>query len=245
MKTNKLIVALDVENAQKARELFQALRGLVGMFKIGSQLFTAAGPELVREIVSTGERVFLDLKFHDIPNTVAAAGIEATRLGVSIFNVHAAGGSEMMRRTAEAVAECADAERLTRPAIIAVTVLTSADAATLAEVGFASAPAELVSRLALLAEASGMDGVVASPREIATIRSAVKRPGFIVVTPGVRPSGASLFDQKRVTTPREAILAGADYIVVGRPILEASDPAQAAQEIVEEMENSVANRATI
>lgn len=245
MKTNKLIVALDVDDAQKARELFHALRGIVGMFKIGSQLFTAAGPALVREIVSSGERVFLDLKFHDIPNTVAAAGIEATRLGVSIFNLHAAGGSEMMRRTAQAVAECADSERLTRPLVIAVTVLTSADASTLAEVGYSSAPAELVPRLALLAEASGMDGVVASPREVSVIRSAVKKPDFIVVTPGVRPGGASLFDQKRVTTPREAMIAGADYIVVGRPILESADPAQAAQQIIEEMESSAANSASI
>jgi orotidine-5'-phosphate decarboxylase len=215
------------------------------MFKIGSQLFTAAGPALVREIVSAGERVFLDLKFHDIPNTVAAAGVDATRLGVSIFNVHASGGSEMMRRTAQTVAEFADSQRLTRPFVIAVTVLTSADARTLAEVGYSSEPAELVSRLALLAEASGMDGVVASPREIGSIRSAVKQPGFIVVTPGVRPAGSSLFDQKRVTTPREAMIAGADYIVVGRPILEASDPAQAAQQIVAEMESSEANSASI
>jgi orotidine-5'-phosphate decarboxylase len=245
MKTNKLIVALDVGDAQKARELFHSLRGIVGMFKIGSQLFTAAGPALVREIVNAGERVFLDLKFHDIPNTVAAAGVAATRLGVSIFNVHATGGSEMMRRTAEAVAECANSEGLARPLIIGVTVLTSADERSLAEVGYSSEPAELVSRLALLAEASGMDGVVASPREISIIRSAVTKPDFIVVTPGVRPAGSSLFDQKRVTTPRDAIIAGADYIVVGRPILEASDRVQAAQQIIAEMESSEANSASI
>lgn len=242
---SKLIVALDVETASEALRLVSALRGIVGMFKIGSQLFTAAGPALVREIVNGGERVFLDLKFHDIPNTVAAAGIEATRLGVSIFNLHAAGGSEMMWRTAQVVAECADSERLPRPLVIAVTVITSADAATLAEVGFTSNPAELVPRLALLAQANGMDGVVASPRETSMIRSLVKQPGFIVVTPGVRPAGSSLFDQKRVTTPREAMIAGADYIVVGRPILEASDPAQAAQQIIAEMESSEANSASI
>jgi orotidine-5'-phosphate decarboxylase len=245
MKTNKLIVALDVDTAQKARELFRALRGIVGMFKIGSQLFTAAGPDLVREIVSSGERVFLDLKFHDIPNTVAAAGIEAARLGVSIFNVHAAGGSEMMRRTAQSVAECADTERLRRPSVIAVTVLTSADAAALAAVGYSGTPAELVPQLALLAAANGMDGVVASPQEISIIRSTVKQEGFIVVTPGVRPAGDSLFDQKRVSTPREAMIAGADYVVVGRPILEAADPARAAQEIIEEMECRAANGASI
>lgn len=240
MQKNKLIVALDVENAQKARDLVQTLKGTVGMFKIGSQLFTAAGPALVREIIASGERVFLDLKFHDIPNTVAAAGVEATRLGVSIFNVHAAGGSEMMRRTAEAVAERANAEGLARPLIIAVTVLTSGNKTTLAEVGYDSYPAELVPRLALLAEASGLDGVVASPREVGLIRTAVKTPDFVVVTPGVRPAGSALFDQKRVTTPREAITAGANFIVVGRPIIESSDPAQAARQILDEMETDSA-----
>ena len=244
-KPNKLIVALDVEDTLKARALFNALRGVVGMFKIGSQLFTAAGPAFVREIISSGEGVFLDLKYHDIPNTVALAGVEATRLGVSIFNLHAAGGSEMMRRTSEAVSECAHLEGLARPIVIAVTVLTSGNADTLNEVGYTSAPAELVSRLAVLAEASGMDGVVASPREVGVVRSAVKNPNFVVVTPGVRPAGASLSDQKRVTTPREAILAGADYLVVGRPIIEAADPAQAAQQILEEMEMTAANSVTI
>lgn len=245
MKTNKLIVALDVENAQEARELVSMLRGIVGMFKIGSQLFTAAGPALVREIVGSGERVFLDLKFHDIPNTVAAAGVEATRLGVSIFNLHAAGGSEMMQRTAQAVAECADSERLTRPSIIAVTVLTSANAVTLAEVGYSADPEELVPRLALLAEASGIDGVVASPREVSMIRSVVKKPDFIVITPGVRPTGSALFDQKRVTTPREAMIAGSDYIVVGRPIIEAPNPAEAARQIIDQMGISAASSVMI
>jgi len=245
MKTNKLIVALDVDNAQQARELVNALRGVAGMFKIGMQLFTAAGPALVREIIRSGERVFLDLKYHDIPNTVALAGVEATRLGVSIFNIHATGGSEMMLRTAGSVSECAATEGLARPLVIAVTILTSANEAVVAEVGFGSAPAELVPRLASLAEASGMDGVVASPREVSIVRSVVKRPDFVVVTPGVRPKGAALFDQKRVTTPREAILAGADYVVVGRPILDAPDPAHAAQQILDELELSEANRATI
>jgi len=245
MSTNKLIVALDVDNAEKARDLVSALRGVAGMFKIGMQLFTAAGPALVREIISSGERVFLDLKYHDIPNTVALAGVEATRLGVSIFNLHAAGGSEMMRRTAESVSECAAAEGLSRPLVIAVTILTSANEVAVAEVGFASAPAELVPRLALLAEASGMDGVVASPLEVGIVRSVVKRPDFVVITPGVRPAGTALFDQKRVTTPRDAIVAGADYVVVGRPILDAPDPAQAAQQILNELELSEANSAMI
>jgi orotidine-5'-phosphate decarboxylase len=245
MNTNKLIVALDVDSAQKARDLVSALRGVAGMFKVGMQLFTAAGPALVREIVRSGERVFLDLKYHDIPNTVACAGVEATRLGVSIFNIHAAGGSEMMHMTAGKVAECAAAEGLARPLVIAVTVLTSANENTVAEVGFGSTPAELVQRLALLAEASGMDGVVASPREVSLVRSAVKKPGFVVLTPGVRPAGADLLDHKRVTTPREAVVAGADYIVVGRPILEAPDPAVAARQILDELDLTGANGPTI
>lgn len=237
---NNLIVALDVDSALEAQRLVSMLSGIVGMFKIGSQLFTAAGPDLVRQIVNSGERVFLDLKFHDIPHTVAAAGIEAARLGVSIFNVHALGGSEMMRRTAQAVAETSTAEGLTRPAIIAVTVLTSADEATLEEIGFTSGAGQVVRRLSLLTEASGLDGVVASPQEVGIVRSAVKTTGFLVITPGVRTAGTALGDQKRVMTPREAIVAGADYLVVGRPILEAKDPAQAAQQILDEMETASA-----
>ena len=245
VQLNRLIVALDVETASAARELVSALRGTVGMFKIGSELFTAAGPGLVREIVDSGERVFLDLKYHDIPNTVAGAAVAATRLGVSIFNLHAAGGSEMMRRTAAAVAECAESERLQRPSIIAVTVLTSANAATLAEVGLDLEPEKWVPRLALLAATCGLDGVVASPREVSLVRSIVKQPGFLVVTPGVRPAGSALFDQKRVTTPGEAIMAGADYVVVGRPILDAADPAEAALRIVVEMQTSALDSAAI
>ncbi|MDQ1707876.1 MAG: orotidine-5-phosphate decarboxylase [Pyrinomonadaceae bacterium] len=234
-EANKLIVALDVETAAAARELVNALRGLVGMFKIGSQLFTAAGPTVVREIIDSGERVFLDLKYHDIPNTVARAGVEATRLGVSIFNVHAAGGSEMMRQTAHAVAECAEAEGLQRPRVIAVTVLTSANAATLAEVGIELTPENWVTRLARLASASGLDGVVASAREVSLVRAVVTQPGFLLVTPGVRPAGSLTGDQKRITTPRQAIIAGANYIVVGRPILDSPDPAAAAARIIAEM----------
>jgi orotidine-5'-phosphate decarboxylase len=241
MARNRLIVALDVKTADEAQRLVKMLHGIAGMFKIGSQLFTATGPSFVREIVSSGERVFLDLKFHDIPNTVAAAGVEATRLGVSIFNVHAAGGSEMMRRTAGAVAESAHAEGLTRPLIIGVTVLTSADQMTLAEVGWSATPEHMVGRLSSLAEASGLDGVVASPREVGIVRSVVTKTNFIVVTPGVRPEGAALDDQSRVTTPREAIIAGADYLVVGRPIIEAPDPARAALQIIDEMETRSTN----
>jgi orotidine-5'-phosphate decarboxylase len=232
---NKLIVALDVATAREALELFSALKDVAGMFKIGSQLFTAEGPGIVREIVGAGGRVFLDLKFHDIPNTVAAAGVEAARLGVSIFDVHACGGSEMMRRTAEAVAETAESEGIARPIIIGITVLTSADDSTLAQTGFSSGTEEQVSRLARLAEAAGLDGVVASPQEVKLVMQSVERSDFVVVTPGVRPAGASQDDQRRVMTPAEAVRAGADYLVVGRAILKAPDPARAAQEIVEEM----------
>ncbi|MDQ1590728.1 MAG: orotidine-5-phosphate decarboxylase [Pyrinomonadaceae bacterium] len=235
---NKLIIALDVETAGEARALFSLLGAQAGMFKIGSQLFTAAGPEFVREIVAQGGRVFLDLKFHDIPNTVASACREAVRLGVSLFNVHAAGGGEMMRRAAEATSETAARENLPRPALIAVTVLTSADAGVLAETGVAGALEEQVKRLAQLAATSGLDGVVASPREITLVRAAVARENFLLVTPGVRPSASAHDDQKRVLTPAEAVRAGADYIVVGRAILNAPDPLRAAQEIVAEMERA-------
>lgn len=232
-------MALDVSTERQALELAYSLRGIVGMFKIGSQLFTQVGPKIVGEIVGSGNGVFLDLKFHDIPNTVSCAAIAATRLGVSIFNVHATGGREMMRRTADAVSEIAMNEGLKRPTVIAVTVLTSSDETMLAEVGIGSEPETQVRRLSLLAEASGMDGVVASPHEVAGIRSTVSRPGFLIVTPGVRPVEAGLDDQKRVMTPTQAIRAGADYIVVGRPITSAKDPVESARRIVAEIESGL------
>jgi len=239
---DRLIVALDVESAQEARELFARLRDHAGMFKIGSQLFTAAGPGIVRELVAAGASIFLDLKFHDIPNTVASAGVEAARLGVSMFNVHALGGSEMMRRTAEATMEVSTREGSKRPVVIAVTVLTSSDNATLAEVGIPSDPLTMVKRLARLAEECGLDGVVASPKEVATVRAAVRASDFLIVTPGVRPIGAASDDQKRIMTPAEALMAGADYLVMGRAILKADDPQQAVIKIVEEMSRSLAHK---
>src|SRR5918993_4962026 len=202
---NKLIVALDVPTLQQARELFELLKNEVGMCKVGSQLFTAAGPQFVREIVKSGVRVFLDLKFHDIPNTVAAAAVEATRLRVTLLNVHAAGGTEMMQRTADSVTDVAAREGLQRPSVIAVTVLTSADEAMLHSTGISDSTAAQVTRLALLAAQSGMDGLVASPLEVRAIRDAIKRRGFLLVTPGIRPSGAGFDDQKRVTSPAAAI----------------------------------------
>lgn len=232
----RLIIALDVETPREARELFAALKDYAGMFKIGSQLFTAAGPKVVREIIEAGGRIFLDLKFHDIPNTVARAGVEAARLGVSIFNIHAMGGSEMMRRTVWEVREAVARENFTPPLIIAVTALTSADSLALLEVGLSSNVEQQVERLARLAAACEMDGVVASPHEVSLVRTAAGREDFIVVTPGVRPYGVGHGDQKRVMTPGEAIRAGANYLVIGRAILEAPDRIRAADEIIKEIE---------
>lgn len=236
----KLIVALDLETADEARRVFDALREHAGMFKVGSQLFTSEGPTLVRELVAEGARVFLDLKFHDIPNTIAAAAREAVRLGVALFNVHAAGGTEMMRRAAEATAEEAARLGIERPRLIAVTLLTSADAAVLEETGVSAASVEEhVTRLARLADAAGLDGVVASPHEIAPLRASIARPDFLLVTPGVRTTASvANDDQKRVMSPAEAVRAGADFIVMGRAILQAPDPARAARNIVEEMAGS-------
>lgn len=232
----KIIVALDVPTPREALALFSVLSDSVGAFKIGSQLFTAAGPSFVREMVHAGAKVFLDLKFHDIPNTVASAGIEATRLGVFMFNVHVSGGSEMMRRTVDAVNVTAEKEGLTKPKVIAVTVLTSSTKETLAEVGIdAEEPLSQVVRLAQLANKCGMDGVVASPHEVVAVREAVGKKGFLLVTPGVRPAGSNKDDQKRVMTPSEAIRAGSDYLVIGRPIIGAPNPIQAAQAIIDEI----------
>ena len=234
----KLIVALDVETAPRARELFAALRDVAALFKIGMQLFTAVGPTIVREIIDGGGDVFLDLKYHDIPNTVAAAGVEAARHGISIFNVHTSGGTEMMRCTADAVAAVSHREGLARPRIIGVTLLTSANAKVLAEIGVVNNPEQQVTALAQLAAASGLDGVVASPLEVTPVRAAVAKEDFLIVTPGVRPSGTQPNDQKRLMTPAEAIRAGSDYLVVGRPIIDAADPAEAARQIVKEMEEA-------
>ncbi len=233
---DRIVVALDVETPAQALALVEQLRGLVGMFKIGKQLFTAAGPDIVRQVVGMGEKVFLDLKFHDIPNTVAAAGIEAARLGVSIFNVHALGGSAMMRATVDALNDAAERENFTKPLILAVTILTSHDQASLHEIGLERSIQEQVVRLANLAATCGINGVVASPQEITPLRQAIDNPNFVVLTPGVRPAGAALNDQKRVMTPGEAVTAGADYLVIGRPITNAENPAAAAQKISEEIE---------
>lgn len=237
---DRIVVALDVATASQALTLVHQLRGLVGMFKIGKQLFTAAGPDIVRQVVGMGEKVFLDLKFHDIPNTVAAAGVEAARLGVSIFNVHSLGGSAMMRATVDALNDAAEREKFPKPLILAVTILTSHDQTSLHEIGLEGSIQEQVVRLANLASVSGINGVVASPQEILPLRQAIDNPNFVILTPGVRPAGAALNDQKRVLTPGEAVTTGADYLVLGRPITSAENPAAAAQKISEEIELAVA-----
>ena len=230
----RLIFALDVDRLAEARRLVHALAGAVGMFKIGKQLFVAEWPEVVRMVQRHGGEVFLDLKFHDIPETVGRAAVEAARLGVRFVDVHASGGATMMARTREELRRACRRDGLRRPAVLAVTVLTSLDDADLRAVGVAGGSARQVARLAGLARAAGMDGVVASPREIAAVRR-IGGPRFLVVTPGVRPPGAAAGDQKRVLGPAEAMGAGASYLVVGRPIRDAPDPRAAAVAIAAEM----------
>ena len=232
---DKLIIALDVETPAAALDLVKQLHSVAGMFKVGSQLFTAAGPQIVRDIIAHDSKVFLDLKFHDIPHQVAGAARSAAELGVSLFTVHASGGAEMMRAAVDSVNEVA-AKTGVRSKILAISVLTSIDQTILEQIGVTSTPAESVLRLVKLAEASGVDGVVASPQEIESIRSTVSNREFLVVTPGIRPSANEAGDQKRVATPAAAIAAGASYLVVGRPITSAPDPLAAAHEIVADME---------
>jgi orotidine-5'-phosphate decarboxylase len=236
---DRLIVALDVGSTEQAINLFETLRDIVGIFKIGSQLFTAAGPDIVRRIVQGGGRVFLDLKFHDIPNTVALAGAAAARLGVSIFNVHASGGAEMMKRTIDAVTETAARENLSPPKVIAVTILTSLERSALTQLGINDAPVKVVTRLARAASDCGLDGVVASPLEIKEIRATVADPSFIIVTPGIRSGADAKDDQRRTLGAAEAIRSGANYVVVGRPILNAADPRAAAESMIDEIARTI------
>ena len=230
---NELIAALDVDTVDAARRLADTLRGTVGGFKIGSRLFTSHGPAFVEELVARGDRVFLDLKFHDIPNTVAGAVAAATRLGVWMLNVHAGGGLEMMRAARQAADDAAAKAMKAPPLVIGVTVLTSFSQDGLAATGVSSAIPDQVRRLALLAQQAGLDGVVASPQEIGLIRDACD-PRFEIVTPGIRGVDDAKGDQNRTASASGALAAGASYIVVGRPIIAAADPRAAARRIAEE-----------
>ena len=235
---SSLIVALDFDSLSTALKFAEKIGDLVGMFKVGSQLFTTAGPEAVRQLAKLGADIFLDLKFHDIPNTVAGAVLASAALpGVQLVNVHALGGSKMLQAAAQAVSAGVPMGA-DRPRLLAVTLLTSMDAKTVREVGIGGPPNSRVVKLARLSQKAGVDGVVASVQEAKAIRKACGRE-FLIVTPGVRPkergAESKKDDQARTATPREAIRAGADFIVVGRPILAAADPRAAAQEIVDEI----------
>jgi orotidine-5'-phosphate decarboxylase len=233
---DQLLIALDVPTGGEALRLADLLRGRVGGFKIGSQLFTAEGPAIVRALTGRGDRVFLDLKFHDIPNTVANAVAVATSLGVWMVNVHASGGTKMMQAAAEAARKTARTEGRAVPLVIAVTVLTSMTAAAMSEAGTNVPVIDQVSRLARLAQEAGLDGVVASPQETSAIR-ALCGPGFAIVTPGIRGGAVvtSKDDQERTMTAAGAIAAGSSYLVVGRPVIAAPDPRAAAEKIAEEV----------
>ena len=230
--SERLIVALDVSTAAEAEKIVRAVGGSVSTFKIGKQLFTAEGPAIVQELVGSGRKVFLDLKFHDIPNTVAAAVRSATALNVAMLTVHASGGAKMLKAAADAARSAKNP-----PLVLAVTVLTSLGDEDLQEIGISGGAANQVLRLAELARNNGCLGVVASPKEVKQLR-AMLGPGFAIVTPGVRPAGSDAGDQARIATPAEAIRNGASHLVVGRPITEAKDPAQAAGAIVKEIEAS-------
>jgi orotidine-5'-phosphate decarboxylase len=237
---NRILVALDVDSGAEAITLADTLRASVAGFKIGKQLFTAEGPSMVRTLADRGDRVFLDLKFHDIPNTVAGAVASAVATGAWMVNVHASGGRRMMEAAAQAATAAADRLGRPRPLVIAVTVLTSLDQAGLHEVGVTRPMIEQVVSLARLAQAAGLDGVVASPQEIAAIRAACGRD-FQIVTPGIRPADPTMShatgaaaagdDQARTMGPAEAVERGASYLVIGRPITAAPDPAAAAERI--------------
>jgi orotidine-5'-phosphate decarboxylase len=229
---DRLIVALDVPGATQARQIVHSLGEAATLYKVGKQLFTAEGPQFVRELVSSGRKVFLDLKFHDIPNTVASAVKSAAELGVAMLTVHASGGGRMLRAANEAASQFP-----ARPIVLAVTVLTSFSDADLQEVGVSGNVLSQVLRLGALARSAGCGGLVASAKEARELRRELGE-GFAIVTPGVRPAGTAAGDQARVVTPADAIAAGSTHLVVGRPILEAADPAQAAADIVAEIDRA-------
>ncbi|WP_446743224.1 orotidine-5'-phosphate decarboxylase [Silvibacterium acidisoli] len=226
--SERIIAALDFPSRKPALEAAAKLQGIIRWMKIGLELYVAEGNRIVSDIQNLGFSVFLDLKFHDIPNTVAGAVRTAAATGAKMLTVHASGGPVMLAAAQEAAAASSNP-----PKILAVTVLTSMDAAQLSATGVAASPAEQVKRLAAMAYGSGIRGFVSSPEEVATIRAA--HPEATLVIPGIRPAGAATGDQKRIATPASAVAAGADYLVIGRPIMQAADPAAAAQAIVDEI----------
>ena len=231
---DRIILALDVDTEKHA--LVETLYDRVGAFKVGMQLFNSVGPGIVQKINQLGGRVFVDLKFHDIPNTAAAAGRVMTRLDAFMYNVHIAGGREMMTAVVKNTAEEASRLGVNPPAVLGVTVLTSISSTQLREeMKVDKRVEELVVEWAVMAQECGLSGVVASPQETALIREACG-PDFLIVTPGIRPAWSAAGDQKRITTPREALDQGADYMVIGRPIRQAADPREAAARIIEELE---------
>jgi orotidine-5'-phosphate decarboxylase len=233
LNRDRLIVALDLSSATQARQIVQSIGESVNTYKIGKQLFTAEGPQIVTDLVSSGHKVFLDLKFHDIPNTVAAAVRQAAELQISMLTVHAFGGGNMLKAAAAAAAQSES-----KPLLLAVTVLTSLSNSDLSELGVSGNVLTQVLRLGALARNAGCGGLVASAKEAKELRRELG-DDFAIVTPGVRPAGTPVGDQARVLTPKEAIAAGATYLVVGRPILESTDPSQAAQNIVREIDEAL------
>jgi orotidine-5'-phosphate decarboxylase len=228
---DRLAVALDLPSEQEALKLVDRLGDTCQWFKVGMELYYAAGNSIVQQLRDRGFNVFLDLKLHDIPNTVAGAVRSATQAGASLLTIHATGGASMMSAAAEAASAPGS------PRLLAVTILTSMDAKELAGIGITASPAEQVLRLARLAQASGIDGMVCSAEEVATLRKETG-PNTLLVIPGIRPTGSSIEDQRRIATPAEAIALGASMLVVGRPITRAADPAAAAQAILEEIEQA-------
>lgn len=235
----KLMLALDVDTREKAEEWVHRMKMHVGYFKVGLQLFTKEGAEMVRSIRKRGGRIFLDVKYHDIPNTVAKACEAACSLGVDFVNVHALGGKPMMRAAATALKESSARMRVHKPKLLAVTILTSHSALSLKkDVGLKGKPEKEVVRLAKNAKSAGADGVVCSPKEIVAVRKACG-PKFIIVTPGIRPAGSAKQDQKRTMTAGQALTKGADFLVVGRPVTQAEDPVAAVQEMLLEMQVAI------
>lgn len=235
---DKLIVALDVPTLEEAEEIVSLLVPLVGIFKIGLQLYSSCGPKAVEMVQRYGARVFLDLKLHDIPHTVADAGRVITGLGVGMFTLHVAGGLSMLRAAVQAAREEALARGIPCPMLLGVTLLTSLQVEDVRRIGLGTSVIDVVQRWAGLAREAGLDGVVASPREVRVLRLALG-PEFILVCPGIRPAWSGLGDQKRTMTPREAARVGVDYLVVGRPIVEADDPVQAVTRIIQEIEEGL------